>query len=151
MSIWSLLDECSSSMDERHVSQRRTTVDLDIAIWVNQTVTITFHNWLSCDAFKHRIDSNSLPRNSTAVVDLGYGRRKSSADGHLIVHDILDAKIEYPDNFQCQKKIGQNCWRWYSRMVESNNYHICLLIEYLEMLPTYQPWTCIAIHFQQTG
>jgi len=44
MSIWSLLDECSSSMDERHVSQRRTTVDLDIAIWVNQTVTITFHN-----------------------------------------------------------------------------------------------------------
>lgn len=69
MSIWSLLDECSSSMDERHVSQRRTTVDLDIAIWVNQTVTITFHNWLSCDAFKHRIDSNSLSRNSTAVVD----------------------------------------------------------------------------------
>jgi len=38
------LDKCSSSMDERHVSQRRTTVDLDIAIWFNQTVAIAFHN-----------------------------------------------------------------------------------------------------------
>ncbi len=47
MSIWSLLDECSSSMDERHVSERRTTVHLDIAIWFNQTVTIDYLAMLS--------------------------------------------------------------------------------------------------------
>ncbi len=41
----------------------------------------------------HRI---SLLRSNTAVVDFGYGERKSSADGHLIVQNILGAKIEYP-------------------------------------------------------
>jgi len=40
--------------------------------------------------------SNSLSTNRIAVVDLGYDGRKISADGHLIVHDILHKKVEYP-------------------------------------------------------
>ena len=35
----------------------------------------------------------SLPRSNTAVVDFGYGERKSSADEQLIVQDISDAKL----------------------------------------------------------
>ena len=97
--------------------------------WYSHMVQSNSYYWLSCNAF----DSNSLSRNSTAVVDFGYGRRNSSADGDSIVHDMPDAKIEYPDNFWCQKKIGQNCWRWYTQMVESNSSHVCWLIEYLGM------------------
>ncbi len=43
--------------------------------------------------------SNSLPTNRIAVVDLGYDRRKIRADEHLIVHDILHTKVEYPACF----------------------------------------------------
>ncbi len=77
--------------------------------------------------------SNSLSTNRIAVVDLGYDKRKFSADGHLIVHDILHTKVEYPILFLISKKDRTNCWRWYSQMVESNSYHICWLIEYLGM------------------
>ena len=56
-----------------------------------------------------KMHRNSPLRKNTAVVDFGYGERKSSADAHLIVHNILHAKIEHPDFFQCQKKIGRNC------------------------------------------
>ena len=43
-----------------------------------------------------------------AVVDFGYGERKSSANGHLIVQDVLDA-LNIKNFFTVLKHIELNC------------------------------------------
>jgi len=40
-------------------------------------------------------------------VDFGYGERKSSADGHLIVQDIPDEKLNIQKIFYVKKRLDE--------------------------------------------
>ncbi len=66
-------------------------------------------NEISCDEFNITVEMhrNSLVRKNTAVVDFGHGERKSSADGHLIVQDILDAKLNIQKFSNVKKRLDE--------------------------------------------